>query len=58
MGPKCDLFTKDIECIMIDMVRQRPLLWDTSVPQYRRNDLKRMHWDEIAQALGPQFTGR
>ncbi|XP_018374145.1 PREDICTED: uncharacterized protein LOC108768268 [Trachymyrmex cornetzi] len=39
------------------MVRQRPLLWDVCLPGYRRTDLKRMHWDQIAEALGPTFTG-
>ncbi|XP_018313297.1 uncharacterized protein [Mycetomoellerius zeteki] len=38
------------------MVRQRPLLWDVCLPEYRRTDLKRMHWDQIAEALGPRFT--
>ncbi|XP_077260477.1 uncharacterized protein LOC143896448 [Temnothorax americanus] len=57
MGPKSDLFTKEIECILIQMVRQRHLLWDTSTEEYRRTDLKRMHWDQIAEALGPKFTG-
>ncbi|XP_011687032.1 PREDICTED: uncharacterized protein LOC105449474 [Wasmannia auropunctata] len=57
MGPKNDLFTKDVECSMIEMVKQCPLLWDTTMEQYRRTDLKRVHWDRIAQALGPKFTG-
>ncbi|XP_071580102.1 uncharacterized protein [Temnothorax nylanderi] len=57
MGPKSDLFTKEIECILIQMVRQRPLLWDISTEEYRRTDLKRTHWDQIAEALGPKFTG-
>ncbi|KYN11095.1 hypothetical protein ALC57_16754 [Trachymyrmex cornetzi] len=57
MGPKNDLFNKEIECILIEMVRQRPLLWDVCLPGYRRTDLKRMHWDQIAEALGPTFTG-
>lgn len=42
---------------MIQMIKQCPLLWDTTIEQYRRTDLKRMHWDRIAQALGPKFTG-
>jgi len=58
MGPKSDRFTKDIECIIIEMVKQRPILWNTTLEEYRRTDLKRMHWDQIAQALGPNFTGR
>lgn len=57
MGPKSDRFTKDIECLMIEMIKQRPLLWDTTVDEYRRTDLKRAHWDEIAQALGSNFIG-
>lgn len=57
MSPKSNIFTRDIECVMIEMVTQRPLLWDTTIEQYRRTDLKRMHWDEIAEALGPKnFT--
>lgn len=39
------------------MVRQCSLLWDTTTEQYRRTDLKRIHWDQIAQALGSKFTG-
>jgi len=58
MGPKSDRFTEDIECIFIEMVKQRPILWNTTLEEYRRTDLKRMHWDQIAQALGPNFTGR
>lgn len=57
MGPKSDRFTKDIEYTMIQMVRERPLLWDTTKEEYRRTDLKRLHWDEIAEALGYNFTG-
>jgi len=58
MDPKSDRFTKDIECIIIEMVKQRPILWNTTLEEYRQTDLKRMHWDQIAQALSPNFTGR
>ncbi|KYQ54811.1 hypothetical protein ALC60_06318, partial [Trachymyrmex zeteki] len=54
---KRTIFTKDIKCTMIEMVRQCPLLWDTTIEQYRRIDLKRTHWDRIAQAVGSKFTG-
>lgn len=59
MGPKLNskLFTKEIEYQLIAMVKQCPLLWDVILEDYRRTDLKRSHWDQIAQALGPDFKG-
>ncbi|KYM97055.1 hypothetical protein ALC62_12272 [Cyphomyrmex costatus] len=57
MGLKNDLFKKETESVLIEMVRQRPILWDVRQPEYRRTDLKRMHWDQIAESLGSKFTG-
>ncbi|XP_024890229.1 uncharacterized protein LOC112466398, partial [Temnothorax curvispinosus] len=54
---KTDLFSKDIEFTLINLVECRPILWDCTSELYKRVDLKEEVWEEVARSLGPRFSG-
>ncbi|XP_071579431.1 uncharacterized protein [Temnothorax nylanderi] len=54
---KTDLFSKDIEFTLINLVECRPILWDCTSELYKRVDLKEEVWEEVACSLGPRFSG-
>jgi len=60
MGPKKDraLFTLEKEFEFIELVQMHPVLWDCTHNIYKRGDLKRPAWAEIAISLGPELTGK
>ncbi|KYM97852.1 hypothetical protein ALC62_11456 [Cyphomyrmex costatus] len=59
MPPKKQIFTIDQEFLLIDAVKNRPQLWDVSHPTYRRNDIKEVLWQEVADLVGiPNITGK
>lgn len=58
MSPKkAEIFSKDIEFLLIDLVECRPILWDCTSDLYKRGDLKDAVWEEVARSLGPNFSG-
>ncbi|XP_077282836.1 uncharacterized protein LOC143908881 [Temnothorax americanus] len=54
---KTELFSKDIEFTLINLVVCRPILWDCTSELYKRVDLKEEVWEEVARFLGPRFSG-
>ncbi|KYM93414.1 hypothetical protein ALC62_15992 [Cyphomyrmex costatus] len=59
MPPKKQIFTIDQEFLLIDAVKNRPQLWDVSHPMYRRNDIKEVLWQEVADLVGiPNIIGK
>jgi len=55
---KADMFSKDVEFMLIELVEHRPILWDCTSELYKRVDLKDAAWEEVALSLGPQFSGK
>lgn len=58
MPPKKQAFSTDQEFILIYAVKNRPQLWDVSHPTYRRNDIKETLWEEVANLISPDVTGK
>ncbi|KAK3922208.1 Transcription factor Adf-1 [Frankliniella fusca] len=56
MPPKLKIWTSELEFQLIHEVRSRPILWDISLADYRRNDLKEVHWEEVANKLGHNIS--
>ncbi|XP_077279211.1 uncharacterized protein LOC143906811 [Temnothorax americanus] len=56
MAPKKSIFTNELDFHLVEEVERRPILWDCTLDIYRRNDLKSNAWDQVATALGPNFT--
>ncbi|XP_012522684.1 uncharacterized protein LOC105828745 [Monomorium pharaonis] len=54
MAPKN--FNNELDFYLVEEVERRPMLWDCTLDVYRRNDLKKNAWEQIATALGPNFT--
>lgn len=50
--------SEDAEIILIHLVRARPILWDATMDEYRRTDLKEIYWKEIAQRTEVHFTSK
>ena len=59
MAPKKDkaLFTFEKECQLVQLIERRVILWDSTAECYKRADLKRSVWAEVALAMGPEYTG-
>lgn len=57
MPPKENIWTIETELALVDLVCSRPILWNTSLADYRRTDLKEIQWEAIAKILDPQFSG-
>lgn len=55
---KADIFTKETEFMLIELVECRPILWDSTSELYKRIDLKDAVWEEVARSLGSQFSGK
>ena len=48
---KVDL-SKEEEIRFVHEVHRRPILWDITLPEYSRSDLKAAVWDQDASAIG------
>lgn len=55
---KTDIFTKDVEFMLVDLVECKSILWDYTFELYKRVDLKNAAWEEVARSLGPNFSGK
>lgn len=55
---KLEIFSKDEEFLLIDLVECRPILWDCISELYKRTDLKDAIWEEVARSLGSNFSGK
>lgn len=51
-------WTRNAEIELIQEVREKPILWDISHPQYNRIDLKAVSWEKVAEALGSPVTSK
>lgn len=58
MPPIADIFSKEIEFLLIDLVECRSILWDCTSDLYKRSDLKDAVWEEVARSLGPNLSGK
>ncbi|KAJ8678343.1 hypothetical protein QAD02_014130 [Eretmocerus hayati] len=45
-------YRKDHQILLCQLVEQRPILWDATLDSYRRANLKKPLWNEIARILG------
>lgn len=55
---KADIFSKDVEFMLLNLIECRPILWDCTSELYKRADLKDAAWEEVASSLGPRFSGK
>jgi len=55
---KADIFSKDIEFILINLVGCKPILWDYTFELNKRIDLKNAVWEEVIHSLGSHFSDR
>lgn len=56
MLPKADIFSKDIEFALIDLVECRPILSHCTSNLYKRADLKDAVWKEMARSLESNYS--
>ena len=38
--------------VMVDLVREKPQLWDSSSKMYRSSEMTASNWEEVANILG------
>ncbi|KYN22219.1 hypothetical protein ALC57_05390 [Trachymyrmex cornetzi] len=58
MPPKMDIWFRDAEQLLIDLVKTRAILWDITHRNYRRNDLKEIQWEEISKKMGLLYSSK
>lgn len=56
MSQKQISYDKKLE--LIELVRERPALWDVRDPMYTNNSFKLKVWNEVSTKLGEDLEGR
>lgn len=49
------LWSREVQIALIEKVRNEPVLWDTTHPNYKKKLLKRHIYNQIARQLKEQF---
>jgi hypothetical protein len=58
MAPKSIVWTDDAEDLLISFIEERPCIFNPRDPDYHRTEYKNLVFEECAQLLGPNFTGK
>ncbi|KYQ47578.1 hypothetical protein ALC60_13333, partial [Trachymyrmex zeteki] len=56
--PKIDIWSNDVEQLLIDLVKARAIIWDVTYGSYCRNDLKEIQWEEISKEMDVPYSSK